>query len=160
MCLSVYMGCNYPLVVTEVAEDELGFELATWSPPPLSLFKHVYYLGRKGTEEALECSCLLTEHVSWVEGGLTVSADETYPSHGLCPFSTLQSYVKQAMQFDGQAALVCDDSGGLEQDCEITDYDPLLFTADMIKRDSYMFTDALGGFPWRAYYLFSGERAA
>ena len=156
MCLSVYLGTNTPLdIPDEVAMGSLGLEVASWTPPPLRRnHQFAYYLGRKGEGAKLECSCLLAEHVDWAEAGPIVSVDDLYPDAGPCPFETLKAYCATATA-DGQfATIVCDDSGGVEQNCSEEDYGAgVLVRLEHISRGNLLFADVCGDCPWRVMHV-------
>lgn len=160
MCLSVYLGTNTPLETSsEVAPGGLGIEPASWTPPPLKRnHQFTYYLGRKGEGAKLECSCVLAEHVSWTETGPIVSVDDLYPEDGPCPFETLKAYCASATESGGFATIVCDDSGGQEQDCSEDDYcTGGLVRLEHIARGHLLFADASGGFPWRVMHVVNSK---
>lgn len=157
MCLSVYLGCHVPLDPRSIPVSGLGFEAAAWTPPPLEGFPHVYYLGRRSAGAALECTCLLAQHVTWTMSGPEVVHDESLSSESSCPFETLQSYVKQAMGAGKPVSLVCDDSGGDEQACTLQDYDQLFLHPTMITPDSFLFADPVALFPWRVFHMVVGQ---
>ena len=158
MCLSVYIGCEHQFDDQKCDLGTLGLEQASWCPPPLKHFKNVYYVGRKGMGEQLECSCVLLDHVVWDTSVPHVEADPLYPDHGDCPFDTLREFIRVAAQGERPVALACDDSGGCEQDCSVDDYDQLVLTLDMIRRNNFLFVDPIGQFPWRVFHLISGRK--
>lgn len=151
MCLSVYLGCHDELPVGDVPEGSLGIEAAQWKPPPLANLPFVYYLGRKGNGDELECSCLLAQHVEWTENGLTVCLDGLYSEAPSCPFKDLRSHVEAAQRNGKPVVMVCDDSGGCEQKSSDEDYDHLVINAEMISPATYLFADPVSLFPWRAF---------
>lgn len=154
MCLSVYLGSNHLLDISQPIEfGGLGIELVSWSPAPLNIFKHVYYLGRQVYGKQLECSCLLREHLDWSEEGAKVYSDPLYPTDGPCPFSTLQGYVREALQNEVCAGVICDDSNGLEQPSSMDEFDELVIRPSMIKRGSLMFADSRNDLPIRSFLV-------
>ncbi|HAT84865.1 MAG TPA: hypothetical protein DCS30_02180 [Rhizobiales bacterium] len=153
MCLSVYLGSHRALETMDVPDGSLGIEQAIWTPPPLKTFPFIYYLGEKATGALLGCSCLLAQSVTWNERGPSIHMDNSLDHNNLCPFATLRSYVLSALQSNKQVALVCDDSGGIEQTCESDDYDHSIISIDMISSESYLFADPIGSFPWRVFYI-------
>ena len=157
MCLSVYIGCEHDFEAGNHEHGGLGFEPAEWRPPPLEGYRHVYYVGRKGDAGKLECSCTLLKHVVWDHPIGHVKADPLYPQSGECPFVTLRRFVEIASAGDRPVAIVCDDSGGVAQECHSNDYDHGVITLDMIKRDNFLFADPIAMFPWRAFYLIYGR---
>ncbi|MEM8637066.1 MAG: hypothetical protein AAGF33_19035 [Pseudomonadota bacterium] len=158
MCLSVYIGCEHQFEGLTHSKGSLGLEVASWCPPPLSKFSYVYYAGRKGADDKLECSCMLLDHVVWDSSVPHIEADPLYPDHGECPFITLRGFVETASSGGRPVALLCDDSGGVDQACETSDYDYGVITLDMIRRDNFLFADPNAEFPWRVYHLVSGRR--
>lgn len=77
--------------------------------------------------------CLLARHVEWTDcSPPIVYNDDLYPDNGRCPFVTLKSYVVAALVSGKQVALVCDDSGGVEQSSEADEYDHLIIRKEMI----------------------------
>jgi hypothetical protein len=159
MCLSVYLGCHDRLRPGEVPEGSLGIETAKWCPPPLAQFPFVYYLGRKGQGDSLECTCLLAQHVDWDDRGPTIRFDELYSNDGPCPFAALKNYVKRALESGKQVLVVCDDSGGVEQVCENGAYDNFIISTEMISPEFYIFADPVAVFPWRALYVAVPEKS-
>lgn len=156
MCLSVYLGTNIRLdIPSEIAPGSLGVEVASWTPPPLRRnHQFTYYFGRKGEGTKLECSCMLAEHVVWTASGPVVSVDELYPDAGPCPFETLQAYCAAATANGRFATIVCDDSGGVEQNCADDDYcTGALVRLEHIARGHLLFADASGGFPLRVMHV-------
>ena len=140
MCLSVYLGVNSPLNVPKnVPKGSLSMEAASWTPPTLNGYKHVYFLGQKNQEKALGCSCLLWEQVGWTDTEAPVESDETYPIGVECPFDTLKRFCEIALENSTSCAIVCDDSNGLEQICEAEDYHDLFLTPRMIERGNLIF---------------------
>lgn len=136
-----------------VPENCLGIEPSSWAPPPLTDFKYSYFFGRKGPGKKLECSCLLVEHVEWTESGLSVFSDDLYPANGPCPFEALKNYITQAIGNDHYAVLMCDDSNGVEQNCDIGEYHELLIRPSMIKRGNLLFADFSGNIPYRVLHV-------
>jgi len=154
MCLAVYMGCNEELeTFSEAAEGSLCFELCKWIPPRLERYNYVYYLGRKGQGDELECSCLLMEYVEWTDKGPIVSSDDLFPSDGPCPFDTLKSYVLQTRGSLKNVTLVCDDNGGCEHKSDASEYGELAIRPSMIKRGNLLFADIFGSTPWRIFHV-------
>lgn len=152
MCLSVYLGSHEPLQTRRVQIGALGIEQANWAPPALSNFPFRYYLGRRGEDGELGCSCLLAQHVEWDEHGPSVCLDELY-SEEQCPFRALRGYVSDAQRSAKPVVIACDDSAGLPMDCSDDDYDHFVVSVEMIKPSSYLFADPVASFPWRVMYL-------
>jgi hypothetical protein len=153
MCLSVYLGTSRPLSFQSPEPGELGVEPAAWTPPSLHRREFIYYLGRKGDGAGpLECSCLLLEHVEWTESGPIVEQDDTY-SPEACAFAALRQLCDQATRDAGIATIVCDDSGGLQQDCSEDDYCEGLIRLGSIARGNLLFADVSGGLPWRVLHV-------
>ena len=154
MCLSVYLGVNEPILVSDIVRlGCLGIEGASWKPPTLENRKHVYFLGRKGEGKELECSCLLQEYVTWTETEAKVEMDDLYPDNGPCPFITLSKLCETALKTSTSCAIACDDSNGLEQKCEKSDYHDLFLTPSMIKRGNLIFSGH--DVPYRHYTVIS-----
>jgi len=129
MCLSVYLGANTPVAIPDISPiGTLGLELASWRPPTLKGYKHVYFLGQKNDGKQLGCSCLLWEQIGWRESGAPLESDDTYPVGVECPFKKLKRYVKIALNDATSCAIVCDDSNGVNQECVETDYHHLFLT--------------------------------
>lgn len=158
MCLSVYLGCHDVINIRESAQGSLGIKIAKWSPPPLVRFPFVYYLGEKGVDNTIGCTCLLAQRVEWDNRGPNVFFDYSDPGDGPCPFATLKSYVKVALVSGKQVALACDDSGGVEQGGESDDYDHFIINEEMISSESYLFAGPLFPFPWRVFYVAATRR--
>ena len=156
MCLSVYLGSHEPVALHSVRDGALGIEEAKWTPPPLSRLPYIYYLGMRGHGGELGCSCLLHQHVDWTDSGPVVCFDKE-DSLEQCPFEALRSYVKSAQKTRKPVVLVCDDSGGVQQDCSDNDYDHMIISADMINAKNFLFVDPIACFPWRVFYLTSTE---
>ena len=154
MCLSVYLGSAVPIEELEsVGSGGLGIELAKWTPPPLSKHEFVYYVGRKGKGADLECTCLLAEYVVWLEDELFIATDDTYPDEGPCPFETLRNFVEQGLRQSGHMSIICDDSGGVSQDCTPKDYDNLHLKPAMIRKENLIFADIHSVAPWRNFFV-------
>lgn len=150
MCLSVYLGTSRPLSIPASAPGQLGVEAAAWTPPPLKRSEFVYYLGRKSEgSDKLECSCLLSEYVNWTEGGPIVQQDDLYDPAN-CAFDALKTLCEQATRDGGKATVVCDGSGGVEQDCTEDDYSSALIRLASISRGNLLFADEISDYPWRA----------
>lgn len=155
MCLSVYLGTSRPLSSPQSLVGHLDLEQAAWTPPPLRRgYKFVYYLGSKSEgSKPLGCSCLLFEYVEWNETDPVIRHDDTYPA-GACPFDTLRKFCEEATRDGGVATIVCDDSGGVEQDCSDEDYcTGGLVRLDLIARNNLLFADAAGDYPWRVLHV-------
>ena len=153
MCLSVYLGSHERLPIKNTPEGTLGIEEARWSPPALTRFPFRYYFGRKGSSPELECTCLLAQHVEWSERGPSVSFDELYSKDMACPFKALRGHVESAQRAGKPVVLVCDDSGGVPQECSDEDYDHLVISSKMITPTHFLFADPMACFPWRVFYL-------
>ncbi len=163
MCLAVYLGTSRPLALPrETKPGHLGIKAASWTPPPLERnHPFVYYVGRKGDGDVLECSCLLAEHVHWEEGGPRVNSDALYPDDPPCPFETLKGFCAEATAEGGVATIVCDDGGGAEQHCTEGDYAlGGLVKLESIARGGLLFADANGGFPWRVLHVINTDPRA
>jgi hypothetical protein len=93
------------------------------------------------------------EHVDWTEAGPVIHADDLYPDQAPCPFETLRALCDEAIQHGGFATIVCDDSGGLEQECSEDDYCSGLVRLSLIARGNLLFADESGGIPWRVLYV-------
>lgn len=159
MCLSVYLGTSRPVEVpTTVKVGHLGIELARWTPPPFSQFhKHIYYLGRKGLASELECSCLLAEYIEWTAKRPIIHSDDLYPEDSPCPFETLKDLCADATRGGGFATIVCDDSGGLQQNCNEDDYSNTVIPLNLITRGNLLFASATGSIPWRVMHIVNLE---
>ncbi len=153
MCLSVYIGSHIQIRSLNASlTGSLGIETAKWLPPTLSKYEFIYYVGRIGTGADLECSCLLSEYVVWSDDGPTTEVDDLYPEQGPCPYGTLKQYVEQGLESSGHVSIVCDDSGGLEQNSDASDYCESLIRPSMIKRGNLIFADMSSSIPWRHLY--------
>jgi hypothetical protein len=149
MCLSVYLGTGRPLDLPQAPAGHLGIKTARWTPPPLkSNHPFVYSLGALGPDGQLACSCLLMEWIEWTEAGPTISSDA--PDDPPCPFEDLRALCDEATRDGGSATIVCDDSGGLELDCDEEDYCTIPVRLHSIARGNLLFADLSGMFPWRA----------
>jgi hypothetical protein len=158
MCLSVYLGTNIAVDLPSPAEGQLGIELASWKPPPLHRHEFVYFLGRKGKELKLECSCLFAEHVVWTEDGAVASSDALYPEDGPCPFDQLRTLCATATKRGGWATIVSDDSNGLEQPCTAEDYCSGVLPLHLIKRGNLLFAEVTG-IPWKVWHVVANVSA-
>lgn len=151
MCLTVYIGSSLPITLqTSVATGSLALEPAKWTPPPLRRLSHVYYAGQKGADGGLECSCFLSELIRWDRNPPEIELADVYPDEGPCPFDTLRGYCEQVLAQGGSVVLASDDSGGIELDANEGDYHWGCVLTDQIQRGRLVFSDADGGFPWRA----------
>ena len=149
MCLSVYLGTDRPVDLSRAPAGHLGIEKAGWTPPPLRTnHPHVYYLGARGPDSKLCCSCLLWEWIEWSDAGPAIGSDA--PDDPPCPFEDLRALCDEATRDGGFATIVCDDSGGLEQVCDEEDYCSAPVRLHSIARGNLLFADSSGMFPWRA----------
>ena len=150
MCLSVYFGTSFPLVLdTSVPVGGLKLERVEQGPLPLRRMSHVYRAGRAGENGVLGCSCLLHERVNWDRDPLLVQSDTLYPEQGACPFKVLQRYCEDVLAKGGWARLVCDDGDSPDTAAEESDYDEMIILTDHIVRGRLIFASTHGGFPWR-----------
>jgi hypothetical protein len=97
---------------------------------------------------------LLLEHVEWTHEGGLIRPDDLSPDEPPCPFEALRSLCDEATQQGGFATIVCDDSGGLEQDCSEDDY----CIGGMVRLHSIapgnlLFADVTGAIPWRVLHV-------
>lgn len=154
MCLIVYLGTTRILTISDTSDGQLTAAISPWTPPPLQRgFSHIYRLGTKSAGGELGCSCPLHEHVEWTDAGAVVAQvpdSEISP----CPFEVLRTLCDQATRDGGLATIVCDDSGGAEQECTEEDYgDSFFIRLSMIARGNLLFADVYGGFPWRVMHV-------
>ena len=154
MCLSVYLGTWNNIPTNNSASfGSLGIEPATWTPPPLKQCKYVYYLGRKGETDSLECSCLLLEHVNWSSRTPDIEQDDLYPSTEPCPFESLRHYCALGIGSKGYSILACDDSGGLKQSADEKNYHYLVTKLALLRKGNLLFSCPKEIYPWRTYYV-------
>ncbi len=141
MCLSIYVGTTHPLSALPMeSEGELGVEPASWKPAPLQRMEHVYYVGQKGSGHELGCSCLLNEYLDWAIQPPAIVSDDLYPEGGPCPFDVLRAYCEQVLEQGGKVVIASDDSGGVEQKSQESDYDDSVLFIDEIRRGRMIFS--------------------
>ncbi|TDT74960.1 hypothetical protein BDE40_1681 [Litoreibacter halocynthiae] len=156
MCLAVYMGCHLPLKrIHDPRPSDLDFEFARWKPKPLQAFEFVYYFGARSKKEKqpLECSCLLSEHLTYTEGGVQYRSDPLFHEAPQNPFQILRSYCTQACDNAFGPELLCDDGGGVDSGGEEDAYERVLLPLSAIQRGGLIFTDIEAHWPWRHYIL-------
>jgi len=156
MCLAVYLGSPVALDAAQSLEGALGIEVATWRPPSLDQYPHIYFLGRQG-KTSVECSCLLSEQVIWGEHEIAYVADEHLVAAPRDPFADLRKLCHTvfdacaAKGLPAQLGIYCDDSGGEATEVDDLEIDDRIATPTAFARGSYAFSDQAGNWALRRF---------
>ena len=108
--------------INSYTEDWLAF-----SPRPPLIFGNIHFPGQAN---------LIMEFTDFLpdEAGPHVSLGEEWADCGTAQFDALRKLVCRALNSRKAVALVCDDSGGIQHDSELSDYNAFIINAEVMVR--------------------------